>query len=208
MIHVSLVPSVCFCSVVHNRRWPSQRVGAPLPDWVHTERGSFEGLPQWALFWWVSPTTATATASACSSTLHQRSGLNDQRCPLLVRDTLCQCLWRMKTPGTVLSRIWFCKVYWSVQCLSGIWNGKIFFIIMVFKKKSISLIYNTSFTGSLTALVCQHSITPLALPCKLIIPDKGKNNHHTLHSVQLGNIMIRLGDKCYFWPVCLFYCLA
>uniref|UniRef100_A0A8C5GMU1 Tensin 3 n=1 Tax=Gouania willdenowi TaxID=441366 RepID=A0A8C5GMU1_GOUWI len=26
--------------------------------------------------------------------------------------------------------------------------------------------------GSLTALVCQHSITPLALPCKLIIPDK------------------------------------
>lgn len=28
--------------------------------------------------------------------------------------------------------------------------------------------------GSLTALVCQHSITPLALPCKLIIPDRGK----------------------------------
>ncbi|RXM37119.1 Tensin-3 [Acipenser ruthenus] len=26
--------------------------------------------------------------------------------------------------------------------------------------------------GSLTALVCQHSITPLALPCKLIIPDR------------------------------------
>lgn len=30
------------------------------------------------------------------------------------------------------------------------------------------------FTGSLTALVCQHSITPLALPCKLIIPDRGE----------------------------------
>ncbi|TTG32367.1 Tensin-3 [Bagarius yarrelli] len=29
-----------------------------------------------------------------------------------------------------------------------------------------------SFKGSLTALVCQHSITPLALPCKLIIPDR------------------------------------
>ena len=29
------------------------------------------------------------------------------------------------------------------------------------------------FTGSLTALVCQHSITPLALPCKLLIPDRG-----------------------------------
>uniref|UniRef100_A0A8D0MGT4 Tensin 3 n=1 Tax=Sus scrofa TaxID=9823 RepID=A0A8D0MGT4_PIG len=26
--------------------------------------------------------------------------------------------------------------------------------------------------GSLTALVCQHSITPLALPCKLLIPDR------------------------------------
>ncbi|CAK6434789.1 unnamed protein product [Pipistrellus nathusii] len=28
------------------------------------------------------------------------------------------------------------------------------------------------FFGSLTALVCQHSITPLALPCKLLIPDR------------------------------------
>nr|XP_061791185.1 tensin-3-like [Nerophis lumbriciformis] len=28
------------------------------------------------------------------------------------------------------------------------------------------------FFGSLTALVCQHSITPLALPCKLILPDR------------------------------------
>ncbi|KAF7222468.1 transcript variant X2 [Nothobranchius furzeri] len=31
---------------------------------------------------------------------------------------------------------------------------------------------NEPYFGSLTALVCQHSITPLALPCKLIIPDK------------------------------------
>lgn len=30
---------------------------------------------------------------------------------------------------------------------------------------------NEPYFGSLTALVCQHSITPLALPCKLIIPD-------------------------------------
>lgn len=36
------------------------------------------------------------------------------------------------------------------------------------------------FAGSLTALVCQHSITPLALPCKLIIPDRGKAVMHTL----------------------------
>nr|XP_023679496.1 tensin-3-like [Paramormyrops kingsleyae] len=31
---------------------------------------------------------------------------------------------------------------------------------------------NEPYFGSLTALVCQHSITPLALPCRLIIPDK------------------------------------
>ncbi|XP_076873124.1 tensin 3-2 isoform X3 [Brachyhypopomus gauderio] len=31
---------------------------------------------------------------------------------------------------------------------------------------------NEPYFGSLTALVCQHSITPLALPCKLIIPGR------------------------------------
>ncbi|XP_048864422.1 tensin-3 isoform X1 [Brienomyrus brachyistius] len=31
---------------------------------------------------------------------------------------------------------------------------------------------NEPYFGSLTALVCQHSITPLALPCRLIIPSK------------------------------------
>lgn len=35
-------------------------------------------------------------------------------------------------------------------------------------------------TGSLTALVCQHSITPLALPCKLILPDRGNLSMHTV----------------------------
>lgn len=34
--------------------------------------------------------------------------------------------------------------------------------------------FSISLSGSLTALVCQHSITPLALPCKLILPDRGK----------------------------------
>lgn len=29
--------------------------------------------------------------------------------------------------------------------------------------------------GCLSALVYQHSIMPLALPCKLVIPDRGKN---------------------------------
>eukprot|EP00069_Balaena_mysticetus_P006145 bmy_18489T0 len=33
---------------------------------------------------------------------------------------------------------------------------------------------NEPYFGSLTALVCQHSITPLALPCKLLIPDRGE----------------------------------
>ncbi|KAK2908338.1 hypothetical protein Q8A73_009411 [Channa argus] len=31
---------------------------------------------------------------------------------------------------------------------------------------------NEPYFGSLTALVCQHSITPLALPCKLLLPDR------------------------------------
>uniref|UniRef100_A0A671NFH5 Tensin-3-like n=1 Tax=Sinocyclocheilus anshuiensis TaxID=1608454 RepID=A0A671NFH5_9TELE len=31
---------------------------------------------------------------------------------------------------------------------------------------------NEPYFGNLSALVCQHSITPLALPCKLIIPDR------------------------------------
>ena len=30
-------------------------------------------------------------------------------------------------------------------------------------------------TGSLSALVYQHSIIPLALPCKLVIPNRGRN---------------------------------
>ncbi|TSK58120.1 Tensin-3 [Bagarius yarrelli] len=34
---------------------------------------------------------------------------------------------------------------------------------------------NEPYFGILTALVCQHSITPLALPCKLIIPDRACN---------------------------------
>ncbi|XP_024902255.1 tensin-3 isoform X2 [Pteropus alecto] len=33
---------------------------------------------------------------------------------------------------------------------------------------------NEPYFGSLTALVSQHAITPLALPCKLLIPDRGR----------------------------------
>ena len=34
-------------------------------------------------------------------------------------------------------------------------------------------------TGSLSAFVCQHSIMALALPCKLVIPQKGGLGLHT-----------------------------
>lgn len=39
------------------------------------------------------------------------------------------------------------------------------------------------YTGCLSALVYQHSITPLALPCKLVIPTKGKTLSYVLMSV-------------------------
>uniref|UniRef100_A0A671KCU2 Tensin-2-like n=1 Tax=Sinocyclocheilus anshuiensis TaxID=1608454 RepID=A0A671KCU2_9TELE len=45
---------------------------------------------------------------------------------------------------------------------------------------------NEPYFGSLSALVCQHSITPISLPCALRIPDKGTHNgtrqHATLSS--------------------------
>ena len=34
--------------------------------------------------------------------------------------------------------------------------------------------------GSLAALVYQHSITPLALPCKLVLPEQGRIAYFTL----------------------------
>ncbi|XP_061653678.1 tensin-3-like isoform X3 [Phyllopteryx taeniolatus] len=65
---------------------------------------------------------------------------------------------------------------------------------------------NEPYFGSLTALVCQHSITPLALPCKLIIPDRGQNVHtHThicLHWILLEyyvNPIFRL--DCFFFSL-------
>uniref|UniRef100_A0AAQ5XCH5 Tensin 3 n=1 Tax=Amphiprion ocellaris TaxID=80972 RepID=A0AAQ5XCH5_AMPOC len=48
-----------------------------------------------------------------------------------------------------------------------------FFVISSCIKSGSNFDFTSNcFTGSLTALVCQHSITPLALPCKLIIPDR------------------------------------
>ncbi|KAF0041698.1 hypothetical protein F2P81_005230 [Scophthalmus maximus] len=46
---------------------------------------------------------------------------------------------------------------------------------------------NEPYFGSLTALVCQHSITPLALPCKLILPNRACNVWY-LGSVELESL--------------------
>ncbi|KAB1251245.1 Tensin-3, partial [Camelus dromedarius] len=43
---------------------------------------------------------------------------------------------------------------------------------------------NEPYFGSLTDLVCQHSITPLALPCKLLIPDRDPLEEMTESSPQ------------------------
>uniref|UniRef100_A0A2K6S232 Tensin 3 n=1 Tax=Saimiri boliviensis boliviensis TaxID=39432 RepID=A0A2K6S232_SAIBB len=48
---------------------------------------------------------------------------------------------------------------------------------------------NEPYFGSLTALVCQHSITPLALPCKLLIPERGKS----------GSVLIVYSQACNVW---------
>ncbi|XP_068056290.1 tensin-3 isoform X3 [Anomalospiza imberbis] len=46
---------------------------------------------------------------------------------------------------------------------------------------------NEPYFGSLTALVYQHSITPLALPCKLLIPDRACNVWY-LNSVEMESL--------------------
>ena len=60
------------------------------------------------------------------------------------------------------------------------------------------------FAGSLTALVCQHSITPLALPCKLIIPDRGKPSAHC-HRLNFKKV-VRIETKHYFGLVATHIC--
>ena len=49
------------------------------------------------------------------------------------------------------------------------------------------------FAGSLAALVYQHSITPLALPCKLILPEPRKNHFHV--SERLVTSSDKIGTK-------------
>ncbi|CAB1428781.1 unnamed protein product [Pleuronectes platessa] len=62
---------------------------------------------------------------------------------------------------------------------------------------------NEPYFGSLTALVCQHSITPLALPCKLIIPDRDpledvvENSSQTVTNSAAE--LLKQGAACNVW---------
>nr|XP_020511548.1 tensin-3-like isoform X1 [Labrus bergylta] len=62
---------------------------------------------------------------------------------------------------------------------------------------------NEPYFGSLTALVCQHSITPLALPCKLILPDRDPVEELTDTSAQTSTNsaaeLLKQGAACNVW---------
>uniref|UniRef100_A0A674F3G0 Tensin 3 n=1 Tax=Salmo trutta TaxID=8032 RepID=A0A674F3G0_SALTR len=63
---------------------------------------------------------------------------------------------------------------------------------------------NEPYFGSLTALVCQHSITPLALPCKLIIPDRDPledmvENTTTQSITNSAAELLKQGAACNVW---------
>ncbi|XP_030584268.1 tensin-3-like [Archocentrus centrarchus] len=62
---------------------------------------------------------------------------------------------------------------------------------------------NEPYFGSLTALVCQHSITPLALPCKLILPDKDPleelNDSPTQTATNSAAELLKQGAACNVW---------
>ncbi|XP_066210324.1 tensin-3 isoform X1 [Saccopteryx leptura] len=62
---------------------------------------------------------------------------------------------------------------------------------------------NEPYFGSLTALVCQHSITPLALPCKLLIPDRDPLDEIVESSPQTAANsaaeLLKQGAACNVW---------
>ncbi|XP_041862669.1 tensin-3 [Melanotaenia boesemani] len=62
---------------------------------------------------------------------------------------------------------------------------------------------NEPYFGSLTALVCQHSITPLALPCKLILPDRDPLEELNESSAQTATNsaaeLLKQGAACNVW---------
>ncbi|KAJ8336834.1 hypothetical protein SKAU_G00380540 [Synaphobranchus kaupii] len=61
---------------------------------------------------------------------------------------------------------------------------------------------NEPYFGSLTALVCQHSITPLALPCKLIIPNTDPEDLRETPPLSVSNSaaeLLKQGAACNVW---------
>ncbi|KAM9364504.1 tensin 3-2 [Pholidichthys leucotaenia] len=62
---------------------------------------------------------------------------------------------------------------------------------------------NEPYFGSLTALVCQHSTTPLALPCKLILPDKDPleelNDSSAQTATNSAAELLKQGAACNVW---------
>uniref|UniRef100_A0AAV2KVB3 Tensin 3 n=1 Tax=Knipowitschia caucasica TaxID=637954 RepID=A0AAV2KVB3_KNICA len=62
---------------------------------------------------------------------------------------------------------------------------------------------NEPYFGSLTALVCQHSITPLALPCKLILPDRDPmedlNDSTPQTATNSAAELLKQGAACNVW---------
>ncbi|CDQ61503.1 unnamed protein product [Oncorhynchus mykiss] len=58
---------------------------------------------------------------------------------------------------------------------------------------------NEPYFGSLTALVCQHSITPLALPCKLIIPERETRDPSTQSVTNSAAELLKQGAACSVW---------
>ncbi|XP_067273224.1 si:ch211-191a24.3 isoform X2 [Pseudorasbora parva] len=62
---------------------------------------------------------------------------------------------------------------------------------------------NEPYFGSLTALVCQHSITPLALPCRLIIPSRDPleelNESPAQTSTNSAAELLKQGAACNVW---------
>ncbi|XP_026179303.1 tensin 3-2 isoform X2 [Mastacembelus armatus] len=62
---------------------------------------------------------------------------------------------------------------------------------------------NEPYFGSLTALVCQHSITPLALPCKLILPDRDPveelNDSSAQTATNSAAELLKQGAACNVW---------
>ncbi|XP_071007349.1 LOW QUALITY PROTEIN: tensin-3-like [Oncorhynchus clarkii lewisi] len=58
---------------------------------------------------------------------------------------------------------------------------------------------NEPYFGSLTALICQHSITPLALPCKLIIPERETSDPSTQSVTNSAAELLKQGAACSVW---------